>query len=108
MPNNNAPHLVEELARDYTQSKFERNYLKKKIQDMLEFIIPHLNAKVVNRKEKEIVSLWRSIKEDKMIEDWFRKILEKVDRSIVIYVASKFTNNQYFGTKIIEEALKWK
>ena len=33
---------------------------------------------------------------------------KKIDRPIIIYVVSKFENNQHFGTKIVEEALKWK
>ena len=45
---------------------------------------------------------------EEKIKNLFREIIEKIDRPIVIYVASKFENNKYFGTKIIEEALKWK
>ena len=100
-------NLINELIEGYTQGRFEEKYLKGKIHEVLETIIPQLAALVRSKKEKEIIFLWESMKENEKIKDWFRKTLTRIDRPIVIYVASKFVNNQYVGTQIIEEALKW-
>ena len=99
-------NLIDELVSDYTQSKYDKKYLREKIQRILEFIIPGIAAIIKNKKEREPVKLWNAIKEDEEIKSLFRKLLEKMERPIIIYVASKFQNNKYFGTKIIEEAIK--
>ncbi len=101
-------NLIDELVSGYIQTKYDEKYLKEKIQKILEFIVPEIARIIKNKEEKEPIKLWEIIKEDSEIEDLLRKIIEKVDRPIVIYVASKFENNQYFGTRIIDEALKWK
>ena len=101
-------NLINELVKDYIQSKYNKKYLEEKINEILEFILPHIATIIKNKKEKELVKLWDITKEDGKIKNLFRKLTEKVDRPIVIYVASKFENNKYFGTKIIEEALNWK
>ena len=104
----NSQNLINELAEGYTHSKYDEKYLKEKITDVLEFILPEIANILKNRKERELVKLWNTYKEDEKIKNLFKKTLGKVDRSIVIYIASKFGNNQYFGTRIIEEALRWK
>ncbi|MEW6294709.1 MAG: hypothetical protein AB1467_00235 [Candidatus Diapherotrites archaeon] len=101
-------NLIDELVSGYIQSKYDREYLKEKINEILEFILPEIAILIKNRKEKDPVKLWNAVKEDEKIKNLFRKTLKKVERPIVIYVASKFENNQYFGVKIIEEALRWK
>jgi len=101
-------NLIDELVSGYTHSKYDEEYLKEKINDILEFILPKITVIVKGKKDRELVKLWKDVKEDEKIKNLFRKILERIDRPIVIYIASKFENNQYFGTKIIEEALKWK
>ena len=101
-------NLINELVDGYIQSKYNKEYLKEKIHGVFEIIIPHIATIVKNTKEREPTKLWGSIKEDERISSFFREAIEKIDRPIVIYIASKFENNQYFGTKIIEEALKWK
>ena len=101
-------NLLDELIDDYVESRYDKGYLKEKIKEILEFILPEIAIVIKNKEEKELVKLWNIIKEDNIIKNLFRKTLEKVERPIVIYVASKFENNKYFGTKIIEEALKWK
>lgn len=100
--------LINELVSGYVESKYDEKYLKEKITEILEFVIPEIAAIVKGKKGKELVKLWNIIKEDDKIKNLFRKTLERIDRPIVIYVASKFENNQYFGTKIIEGAIKWK
>ena len=100
--------LINELVNGYVESKYDEKYLKEKITEILEFVLPQIAVIAKTKKEKELVKLWGIIKEDEEIKNLFRKTLEKIERSIVIYVVSKFENNQYFGTKIIEEALKWK
>ena len=101
-------NLINELVNDYIRSKYNKKYLEEKINEILEFILPHITTIIKNNKEKEIVKLWDITKEDDKIKNLFRKLVKKVDRPIVIYVVSKFENNKYFGTRIIEEALKWK
>ena len=101
-------NLLNELVEGYTNSKYDEKYLKEKIAGVLEFVIPHISVIVKSKKEKEIIKLWNEVKEDEEIKNLFRKTLESTDRPIVIYIASKFENNKYFGTKIIGEALKWK
>ena len=101
-------NLINELVKGYIESKYDEKYLKEKIQGVFEIILPHIAAIVKNTKERESAKLWGSIREDERIRNFFRETIEKIDRPIVIYVASKFENNQYFGTKIIDEALKWK
>ncbi len=98
--------LINELVSGYVQSKYDKDYLKERIQKILEFILPRIKAAVKNEKERELIKLWNIVKEDEETKNFFREIVEKVERPIVIYVASKFENNQYFGAKIIEEALK--
>jgi len=98
--------LIDELVSEYIQSKYDEKYLKEKINEILEFILPHIKAIVKNEKEKEPIKLRNILKEDEKIKNLFREIIEKIDRPIVIYVASKFENNKHFGTRIIEEALK--
>lgn len=100
--------LINELLNGYTQSKYGEKYLKEKINEILEFVLPKIAAIVKDKKERELIKLWNAVKEDEKIKNLFRKTLEKIERPIVIYVASKFENNQYFGTRIVEEALKWK
>ena len=97
--------LVSELADDYTQSRYDKEYLKEKISEILKHMLPVI-SNIIKNKEEETDKLWNLAKENKEIEDLLRKIIEKIDMPIVIYVASKFKNNKYFGTKIIEEALK--
>jgi len=104
----NPQNLINELAEGYTHSKYDEKYLKEKITDVLEFILPEIANILKNRKERELVKLWNILKEDEKIKNLFKKTLEKIDRPIIIYVVSKFENNQHFGTKIVEEALKWK
>ena len=99
-------NLINEIVDDYAQSKYDGGYLKEKIKVILEFIIPHIATIVENKGEKQTINLWNAIKEDEKINNFFMELLEKVDRAIVIYVASKFKNNKYFGVRIIEEALR--
>ena len=101
-------NLINELVDGYIQSKYDKKYLKEKINEILEFILPKITVIVKGKKERELIKLWDAVKEDEEIKNLFRKTLERIDRPIVIYVASKFENNQYFGTRIIEETLKWK
>ncbi|MEK6875367.1 MAG: hypothetical protein AABX30_01655 [Nanoarchaeota archaeon] len=101
-------NLTNELINGYTQSKYDKKYLKKKVNDILESIIPKVATIIKGKKEIEVVKLWNDIKENEEIKNSFKELFEKVERPIVIYVASKFGNNQYFGTWIIEGALKWK
>ena len=101
-------NLIDELVSGYIQSKYDKKYLKEKVNEILEFILPEIATIIKNSEERELVKLWNTIKEDEKIKNLFKKTLGKVDRSIVIYIASKFLNNQYFGTRIIEEALRWK
>ena len=97
---------INELVRGYTQSKYDEKYMKEKINEILEFILPNIAVIIKNKKKKELANLWNSIKEDERIKNSFRELFEKIDMPIIIYVASKFENNRYFGTKIIEESLK--
>ena len=92
-------NLVSELAREYTESKYEKKHLEERTSEILEALLPGIAAIAESRKER---------KEDEKVKDLFRKALERIERPIVIYVASKFENNQHFGTRIIEEALEWK
>jgi arsenate reductase-like glutaredoxin family protein len=100
--------LINELVGGYTQSKFEEKYLKEKIIEILKFIIPQISALVRQRKEEKLVSLWEAVKEEESIKNLFSEAIKIIERPILIYVASKFTNNQSVGTKIVEEALLWK
>ncbi len=100
--------LTDELVMGYSQSKYNVKYLTEKINEILKFTLPKLAIIIKGKKEREKVELWNAIKEDGKIRNLFRELVEKIERPIVIYVASKFENNQYFGTRIIEEALKWK
>lgn len=106
MPNKYMRDLTKILAKDYTHGKFDQKYLREKIQEILEFIIPMISSLIKKRAQKDTFFLWESIRGNKKVMGWFREILNKVDRAIVIYVASKFQNNQTIGTKVIEEALK--
>ena len=99
-------NLVNELVRGYTQSKYEEEYLKEKIDEVLEFILPEIASAVKNTKKREIIKIWNEVKNDEKIKNLFRELFEKIDRPIIIYVASKFENNQHIGTKIIEQALE--
>lgn len=99
--------LIIELVAGYTQSKFEEKYLREKIQKILKFIVPQIAVLIKNKKEKELLSLWGIVKEEEKIKEVFHSSLKTVERPIVIYVASKFINNQSIGPKIIKEALKW-
>ena len=101
-------NLINELISGYTQSKYDEKYLKEKMNEILEFVLPGIAVIVKSKKERELVKLWNVVKEDEKISSLFRKLLERIERPIVIYVASKFQNNEYFGTKTIEEAIKWK
>ena len=99
-------NLINELVNDYTQSKYEERYLKEKIREILEFMLPSIYAVIKDKDEKELVELWKAVKENNDIKNLFKELLEKINRPIIIYVASKFENNKYFGTKIIGQALK--
>ena len=99
-------NLIDELAEGYVQSKYDEKYLKEKIDGILKFILPKIAVVIKNKEEKEPVKLWNTVREDEKIDDSFEELFEKIDRLIVIYVVSKFKNNQYFGRRIIEEALK--
>ena len=101
-------NLVSELAREYTESKYEKKHLEERISEILEALLPGIAAIAESKKEREPVNLWNALKEDEKVKDLFRKALERIERPIVIYVASKFENNKHFGTRIIEEALEWK
>ncbi|MEW6456270.1 MAG: hypothetical protein AB1410_06115 [Acidobacteriota bacterium] len=101
-------NLINEFVSGYVQSKYDEKYLKEKITEILKFVLPNIAVIVKNKKEKDVARLWNTVKEGEKIKNLFRKTLETIDRPIVIYVASKFENNQYFGTRIVEEALKWK
>ncbi len=100
-------NLVDEFVNGYIQSKYDEKYLKEKINEILKFILPNIATVVKNKDEKDLIKLWNAVKEDEKIRNSFKELFEKIERSIVIYVVSKFENNQYFGNRIIEEALKW-
>ena len=99
-------NLINELASRHAQSKYDEKYLKEKINEILEFVLPNIAVIAKGKKEAELVKLWNAVKEDEKIKNLFRELAEKIEIPIIIYVASKFENNKYFGTKIIEEALK--
>jgi|SRR3989344_3488625 len=99
--------LVNELVDDYTQSRYEKEYLEEKINKILKHMLPVIN-RIIKNKEEETDRSWNFAKENKEIENLLRKVIEKIDMPIVIYVASKFKNNKHFGIKIIEEAIRWK
>ena len=101
-------NLISELVNGYVQSKYDEKYLKGKINEILEFLLPEIATIIKNREESGSHELWKALKENEKIKNLFRQTLEKIDLPVVIYVASKFENNQYFGTRIIEEALRWK
>lgn len=103
----NIQSLIDELAEGYGQSKYDEKYLKERIGEVLKFMLPKI-ATIIKNKEEDAVKIWNIVRENPRIDDFSRKLFEKVERKIVIYVASKFKNNQYFGRRIIEEALKWK
>ena len=73
---------------------------------ILDLMLPIIKNIIKNKEEKETFRLWNIIKEDEEIEKLLRKLIEKIDMPVVIYVASKFKNNKYFGTRIIEGAQK--
>lgn len=100
--------LIDELVSGYVQSKYDEKYLKGKVNEILEFMLPSIAAIIENKEERKPAKLWNAIKEDEKIKNLFRELVKKVERPVVIYVASKFENNQYFGIRITEEALKWK
>jgi len=99
-------NLINELVNDYTQSKYEERYLKEKISEILEFMLPRIGIVTKNKNEKDLVNLWKAVKENNEIKSSFKELVKKIKLPIIIYVVSKFKNNKYFGTKIIEEALK--
>ena len=99
-------NLTNELVNEYVQSKYDKGYLKEKINEILDLMLPIIKNIIKNKEEKETFRLWNIIKEDEEIEKLLRKLIEKIDMPVVIYVASKFKNNRYFGTRIIEEAQK--
>ena len=101
-------NLVSELVSGYTESKYEKKHLEERISEILQFMLPSIAAIAESRKEREPVELWNAVKENEEIRNLLRKLLGRIERPIVIYVASKFENNQHFGTRIIEEALEWK
>jgi hypothetical protein len=103
-----SPDLINDLVGGYTGGKFEEKYLREKIMEILKFILPQISALIKQRKEKEAYSLWEAVKEGGSLKNLFSEALEIVERPIVIYVASKFINNQSIGTKILKEALLWK
>lgn len=96
--------LVEELIEDYAGSKYKQEELRKMITTILESIVPKLSSSTKTEKFSE--QLWERIRKDGEIEKAFQEITKKVDRAIVIFVASKFLNNRYFGQRILEEAIK--
>lgn len=100
--------LSDELAEGYVQEKYDKQYSREKIHQILEFIIPALSSIIKKKSEENPSKILDVLKDDEKIHGIFRKCSEKIERPIVIYVASKFTNNKYLGTKIIEGALAWK
>lgn len=99
-------NLIYELVAGYTQSKYGESKLREKISEILKFVIPSIGSVIKEKKGGEPLVLWQSLKEDEKMSNLFRQALEKVERPIVIYVASKFMNNQHLGTEIVKEALK--
>ena len=104
---NTVKNIANELADEYAQSKYSKKHLKERIQKILEFIIPGIAILAKNKDNKSAIEIWNDIKNDEKIKDLFKKSIENIERPIVIYVASKFKNNQYFGAIIIKEALIW-
>lgn len=96
--------LIKELMDDYTGSKYKREELKGMITTVLESVLPKLTS--LAKSEKFSEQLWERIREDEEIERTFQEITKKVDRSVVIFVASKFLNNQYFGQRMLEESVE--
>ena len=90
-------NIINELVNGYIESKYDEKYLKEKINEILEFVLPKIAIILKSKKERELVKLWNSIKGDEKIRNLFGELVEKINRPIVIYIASKFQNNQYFS-----------
>ena len=43
-------NLVDELVKEYVESKYDKNYLKKKVNEILEFILPEIAIIIKDRK----------------------------------------------------------
>ena len=68
--------LVNELVDDYTQSRYEKEYLEEKINKILKHMLPVIN-RIIKNKEKETDRSWNFAKENKEIENLLRKVIEK-------------------------------
>ena len=67
-------NLTNELVNDYTKSKYDKGYLKEKINEILEFILPKITVIVKDREEQEPIILWNSIKENEIIPKYKNKV----------------------------------
>lgn len=93
------------LAEGYPSPNKE--LVAQEITSILEMVLPALANRAslsLNKGKNTVEEVWPSIREES--EDLFIPALGKIERAKVIYVASKFQNNQQIGTLVTEQAMK--
>lgn len=95
--------LVEALEQGYPK-KYAPSDLKEVLSRIIQSVIPAIAEAAEEIEGRDAANVWQEIRRDKRIRGAFARAAE-VDRAATIYVASKFENNRYVGSILVEAAL---
>ncbi|MEW6329503.1 MAG: hypothetical protein AB1468_05295 [Candidatus Micrarchaeota archaeon] len=99
-------NLIDELVGGHAEGKYNKKYVAERIQKIFKFLFPRIRSAAGDTNERNTNKLYDILKEEEKVKALFSELVGEIERPIIIYVASKFKNNRYFGTKMVEEALR--
>lgn len=97
--------LVEALEQGYPKEYAPSN-LKEVLSRIIQSVIPAIAEATEEVEGQDVANVWQEIRKDERIREAFARATE-IDRAAAIYVASKFENNRYIGSILVQEALAW-
>lgn len=92
--------IVEALEQEYPR-KYASANLKEMLSKIIQSVIPAIAKAAEGMEGRDAANVWQEIRRDKRIRGAFARAAE-IDRAAAIYVASKFENNRYIGSILVE------
>lgn len=97
--------LAEALASGYPHGNVTKNMLL----EILRIIVPtvaYVATDEILQGQRSLRALWNRVKWREEVKKEFKRAAKKVGRLAVVYIASKFENNEYIGTGMVRRALE--
>ncbi|MFQ6129514.1 MAG: hypothetical protein ACE5OT_01745 [Candidatus Hadarchaeaceae archaeon] len=95
--------LVEALEQGYPK-KYAPANLNEVISRIIQSVTPAIAKAAEGTESRDVATVWEEIRSDERIRGAFA-MATKIDMAVAIYVASKFENNRYVGSSLVQAAL---